>query len=81
MEVLLHIGGEKFVMSIAEAMGVCETLNACNRLGKEWSSVHGTNVMMFTKPDIEAAYITPITAHTRLEVESNEREIAQGKIK
>jgi hypothetical protein len=81
MEVLLHIGGEKFVMGISEAMGVCEVLNACNRLGKEWSSVHGTNVLMFTKPDIEASYITPITAHTRLEVESNQREIAQGKVK
>ena len=73
MEVLLHVGDKQFVMSISEAIGVCEILNACNQLGKEWSSAHGNNVLMFTKPDIKAAFITPITAHTRLEVEANER--------
>lgn len=80
MEVLLHIGDKQFVMGISEAIGVCETLNACNMLGREWSSVHATNVLMFTKPDIKAAYITPITAHTRLEVEANAKAIAEKKI-
>ena len=75
MEVLLHIGGEKFVMNISEAMGVCEVLNACNRLGKEWNTAQSKNVTMFVNPDIEAAYITPITALLRLEVEANEKEI------
>jgi hypothetical protein len=81
MEVLLHIGEKQFVMSISEAMSVCETLNACNQLGREWSNVHANNVLMFTKPEIKAAFITPITAHTRLEVEANEKSIAEQKRK
>lgn len=76
MDVLLHIGGEQFVMSIGEAMTICETLNACNQLGKEWNGVRSTNVAMFVKPDIKAAFITPITALLRLEIEANEKEIA-----
>jgi hypothetical protein len=79
MEVLLHVGGEKFVMGIAEAMGVCETLNACTQLGKEWSSKHATNIVAFTRPNSEAAFITPITAYLRLEVESNMRELEGQK--
>jgi hypothetical protein len=79
MEVLLHIEGSQFVLSIEEAMSICEVLNASNQLGKEWSSVHGTNVTMFTKPHIKAASITPITALTRLEVEANEKAIAEQR--
>jgi hypothetical protein len=79
MEVLLHIGGEKFVMSIAEAMGVCETLNACSQIGKEWSSKRGNNIMAFTRPNPEVAYITPITAYLRLELESNMKELEEQK--
>lgn len=76
MDVLLHVGGEQFVMNIGEAMTVCETLNACNQLGKEWNGARSANVTMFVKPDIKAAFITPITALLRLEIEANEKEIA-----
>ena len=79
MEVLLHIGGEQFVLDIEEALRVCETLNACNQLGKEWNGVQSKNVAMFTKPDIKAAFITPITALLRLEVESNAKEIMEQR--
>lgn len=79
MEVLLHVGGEQFVMEIEEALRVCETLNACNQLGKEWSGMRSTNVTMFTKPDIKAAFITPITALLRLEVEANAKEIMEQR--
>jgi len=79
MEVLLHVGGEQFVMNISEAMGVCEVLNACNRLGKEWNGVQSKNVTMFTKPDIKAAFITPITALLKLEVEANAKEIMEQR--
>jgi hypothetical protein len=79
MEVLLHIGGEQFVLDIEEALGVCETLNACNQLGKEWNGVRTTNVTMFVKPDIKAAFITPITALLRLEVEANAKEIMEQR--
>jgi hypothetical protein len=79
MEVLLHVGSEKFVLSMSEAMGVCEILNACNRLGKEWNTAQSKNVTMFVKPDIESAYITPITALLRLEVEANEKEIMEQR--
>ena len=79
MEVLLHIGGARFVMSISEAMGICETLNACSQLGKEWSSKHATNIVAFVRPDLEAAFITPITAHLRLEVESNMKELEEQR--
>lgn len=79
MEVLLHVGGEKFVMNISEAMSVCEILNACTRLGKEWNGAQSKNVTMFVKPDIEAAFITPITALLRLEVETNEKDIMEQR--
>jgi hypothetical protein len=79
MEVLLHIGGEKFVMNISEAIGVCETLNACTQLGKEWSSKSAKNIVAFTKPNQEAAFITPITAYLRLEVASNMKELEEQR--
>lgn len=79
MEVLLHVGGEQFVMNINEAMTICETLNACNQLGKEWNGVRTANVTMFVKPDIKAAFITPITALLRLEVEANAKEIMEQR--
>jgi hypothetical protein len=79
MEVLLHIGGEKFVMNISEAMGVCEILCASTRLGKEWNGAQSKNVTMFVKPDIEAAFITPITALLKLEVEANEKDIMEQR--
>jgi len=77
MDVLLHVGGEQFVMDIGEAMTICETLNACNQLGKEWNGMRSANVSMFVKPDIKAAFITPITALLRLEVEANAKEIME----
>jgi hypothetical protein len=79
MQVLLHVGGEQFVMEIGEAMTICETLNACNQLGKEWNGVRSANVSMFVKPDIKAAFITPITALLRLEVEANAKEIMEQR--
>ena len=79
MEVLLHVGGEQFVMEIGEAMTICETLNACNQLGKEWNGMRSANVSMFVKPDIKAAFITPITALLRLEVEANAKEIMEQR--
>jgi hypothetical protein len=79
MEVLLHVGGDQFVMNIEEALRVCETLNACNQLGKEWNGVQSKNVTMFTKPDIKAAFITPITALLKLEVEANAKEIMEQR--
>jgi hypothetical protein len=79
MEVLLHVGGEQFVMEIGEAMTICETLNACNQLGKEWNGVRSANVSMFVKPDIKAAFITPITALLRLEVEANAKEVMEQR--
>ena len=79
MDVLLHVGGEQFVMDIREAMTICETLNACNQLGKEWNGMRSANVSMFVKPDIKAAFITPITALLRLEVEANAKEIMEQR--
>jgi|APGre2960657373_1045057.scaffolds.fasta_scaffold52899_2 hypothetical protein len=79
MDVLLHVGGEQFVMDIGEAMTICETLNACNQLGKEWNGMRSANVSMFVKPDIKAAFITPITALLRLEVEANAKEIMEQR--
>jgi hypothetical protein len=79
MEVLLHVGGDQFVMDIGEAMTICETLNACNQLGKEWNGMRSANVSMFVKPDIKAAFITPITALLKMEVEANAKEIMEQK--
>lgn len=79
MDVLLHVGGEQFVMDIGEAMTICETLNACNQLGKEWNGMRSANVSMFVKPDIKAAFITPITALLRMEVEANAKEIMEQR--
>lgn len=76
MEVILHVDEQKFVMSIEEALRVCETLNACTRIGREWSSPRAGNVMMFQSPDHKSAFITPITAVLRLELEANMKEVS-----
>jgi hypothetical protein len=71
MEVILHIGEKQFLMDISEALVVCNTLNACTRLSREWIDSNNSQALMFCAPDIRSAYITPITAVTKLEVEAN----------
>ena len=71
MEVILHIGDKQFIMGISEALSVCDTLNACTRLNREWIDSNNSQALLFCSPDIKAAYITPITAITKLEVEAN----------
>jgi hypothetical protein len=41
--------------------------------------MRSANVSMFVKPDIKAAFITPITALLRLEVEANAKEIMEQR--
>ena len=73
MEVVLHIGDKRFIIDVNEAMGICELLCASTRLGKEYIDSAHNNALLFQTPDIAAAFVTPITALTRLEVESNEK--------
>lgn len=72
-QVCLIVGSSKFLMNIEEAMTVATVLNGCSQIGSKWVS-HG-NKTVIAEPAMDAATIVPITAHFRLMLETNMKEL------
>ena len=74
-QVILHIDGSMFLLSMSEAMQVAEILCACSRPGKKWRSGGTGDLQVLLPPDFRAATITPYTALLRMEHETNAKEL------
>lgn len=69
---ILHVGDNKFLLSIQEAMDICRVLNSATRVETGWfKDVPSDRRHIFAAPSFKAAFITPVTAALRIEVESN----------
>lgn len=73
-QVILHVEGGMFLLSLSEAMQVAEILCACSRPGKKWKS-GGSDMQVLFAPDFRAATITPYTTLLKLDHETNAKEL------
>jgi hypothetical protein len=73
-QVILHVGDRRFLLSMDEAMNLCNVLCGASRLNKEWISRDNSSAWLIGEPDLSAAYITPFTAHMQLQCDANRRE-------
>ena len=70
--VILCVGDRKFVLTQEEAYGVANILNGATRIGSEW--VKDRSKPVFSKPQMDAAYIVPINGPLQFELETNTRD-------
>ena len=70
--VILCIGDRKFVLTVDEAMSIANTLNGATRLNSDWRK--GGSQLFYDKPQLDAAYVVPISATLQFELETNTRE-------
>lgn len=71
-QVILIIGDDKFFLTMQEAFGIARVLNGATRIKGEW--VKGTTKMVFAKPELGVASITPMPGPLQLELEMNTKE-------
>jgi hypothetical protein len=74
-QVILHVEGGMFLLSLSEAMQVAEILCACSRPGKKWQAGGVKDLRVMLPPDAQAATITPYTALLKLDHETNAKEV------
>jgi hypothetical protein len=74
-QVILHVEGGMFLLSLSEAMQVAEILCACSRPGKKWRSGGSVDMQVLFAPDFRAVTITPYTALLKLDHETNAKEL------
>ena len=72
-EVILHVGSNKFLLSVSEALEIAKVLNSCQTIGSRW--LRDGSVTCVQKPSNEACFIAPMTGIFRMELDSNERAI------
>ena len=76
-EVILHVESGRYLLTMDEAMQVSRILGAATTIGNEWRK--STNdFVVYKKPQMGAASITPFHANLRIEVDSNMREKEQN---
>jgi hypothetical protein len=71
MNVILNIGGTKFIMELQEAMDTARTLNSCMRVETTWLDGVKTPTNHVMEPPAATAHITPLTAIFQMELDSN----------
>lgn len=70
--VILCVGDKKFVITPDEAFLVARILNGCTCITTAYLS--GSSKRVYSKPEIDAAHIVPITGSLQFELETNTRE-------
>lgn len=70
--VILMIGDFKFYMSTEEAFDIARVLNGATRIKTEW--VKSASKLVYSKPEVGVASITPMPGPLQLELETNTRE-------
>ena len=72
-EVILHVGSNKFLLSVSEALEIAKVLNSCQTIGSRW--LRDGSVTCVQKPSNEACFIAPMTGIFRMELDANEKAI------
>lgn len=77
---ILHIGDRKFLLSLREAVEIAGILNSATRIEEEWmKDVPNGQRHVFKPPAVAASYVTPLTAHLRLEIGTNMKTLEDKK--
>ena len=73
-EFILFVGESKFLLGLNEAMQVASILNSSQRIGTEWLKdvPHGRNHIV-KQPDVSSAFVSPMTAIFRMELDTNQK--------
>ena len=79
-EFILFVGDTKFLLSLNEAMQVASILNSSQRIGMEWlKDVSSGRNNVVKQPDISSAFVAPMTALFRMELDANQKLLEAKK--
>lgn len=70
--VILIIGDYRFYLPTPEAFDIARTLNGSTRIKTEW--VKSSSLMVYARPEVGVASVTPMPGPLQLELEMNTRE-------
>ena len=73
-EFILFVGDSKFLLDLNEAMQIATVLNSAQRVGTEWlKDVPSGRNHVVKSPDVSSAFVTPMTAIFRMELDTNQK--------
>lgn len=79
-EFILCVGDTRFLLGLNEAMQIATTLNSCQRIGSEWlKDVPSGRNHVVKQPEYDVAYVVPMTAILRMELDSNQKLVEAKK--
>ena len=79
-EYILFVGESKFLLGLNEAMQIASILNSSQRIGSEWiASVSSGRNNVVKQPDISSAFVAPMTAIFRMELDTNQKLLEAKK--
>ena len=79
-EFILFVGESKFLLSLDEAMQIATVLNSSQRIGTEWlKDVSSGRNHVVKQPDISSAFVSPMTALFRMELDINQKLLEAKK--
>ena len=79
-EFILCVGDMKFLLNVDEAMQIATTLNSSQRVATEWlKDVPSGRNHVVKQPDISSAFVSPMTALFRMELDTNQKLLEAKK--
>ena len=79
-EYILFVGESKFLLGLDEAMQIATVLNSSQRIGTEWlKDVSSGRNNVVKQPDISSAFVAPMTAIFRMELDANQKLLEAKK--
>ena len=79
-EFILFVGESKFLLGLDEAMQIATVLNSSQRIGTEWlKDVPSGRNHVVKQPDISSAFVAPMTAIFRMELDANQKLLEAKK--
>ena len=79
-EYILFVGESKFLLGLNEAMQIASILNSSQRIGSEWiTAVSSGRNHVVKQPDISSAFVAPMTAIFRMELDTNQKLLEAKK--
>jgi len=79
-EYILFVGESKFLLGLDEAMQIASVLNSAQRIGNDWiKDVPSGRNHVVKQPDISSAFVSPMTALFRMELDTNQKLLEAKK--
>jgi len=73
-EFILFVGDSKFLLDLNEAMQIATVLNSAQLVGNDWiKDVPSGRNHVVKQPDVSAAFVAPMTAIFRMELDTNQK--------